>query len=170
MADKRKPQQAWGFAHYRVLGVLYFSYFANVFSRTAVQVSLAAMAADSSLNFTPTMTATVLSSGAGTQVAGKLLGASVMAKLGPLGTFILNHSIMFLSLTLMTAPVGGAFNFARFLAGWIGNMWAASTYAPRPPELSVVPPDCLCWPTDTAGCTRRIQHVAFDDLHHWRSL
>ena len=128
MADKNN--KAWGFAHYRVLGVLYFSYFANVFSRTAVQVSLAAMAADSTLDFTPAMTATVLSSGAGTQVAGKLLGASVIAKLGPLGAFTLNHAIMFLSLTVMTAPVGGAFNFARFLAGWIGNMWAAATYVP----------------------------------------
>lgn len=126
MAENSK--KAWSFAHYRVLGVLYFAYFANVFSRTAVQVSLAAMAADSTLNFTPAMTATVLSSGAGTQVVGKLLGATIIAKLGPLSTFILNHSIMFAGLTLMTAPVGGAFNFTRFLGGWIGNMWAASTY------------------------------------------
>jgi hypothetical protein len=127
-ADEAKTGgKRWSFAHYRVLAVLYFSYFSNVFSRTAVQVSLAAMAADPSLEFTPAMTATVLSSGAGTQVAGKLLGASVIAKLGPLGAFTLNHAIMFVSLTLMTAPIGGAFNFTRFLAGWIGNMWAAAT-------------------------------------------
>ena len=52
--------------------------------------------------------------------------------------------VMFVGLTLMTAPVGGAFNFARFLGGWIGNMWAASTYASWPPEPPATCPDGLC--------------------------
>ena len=123
-------KQAWSFGHYRVLSVLYFSYFSNIFSRTAVQVSLAAMQADASLHFTPAMTATVLGSGAGVQVAGKLLGASVLAKLGPLMAFWVNHTIMFSGLTLMTLPIGGAFNFPRFLAGWTLNMWSAATMWP----------------------------------------
>ena len=38
MADQSEAS-SWGAAHYRVLVVLYLSYFANVFGRTAVQVS-----------------------------------------------------------------------------------------------------------------------------------
>jgi MFS family permease len=124
------PEKKWGFAHYRVLGTLYFVYFSSIFSRTAVQVCLAAMAADPGVEFTPAMTATVLSSGAGMQVASKLLGAGVIAKLGPHKAYVFAMCLMFGSLTLMTAPIGGAFNFPRFVAGWMGNMWAAATMWP----------------------------------------
>jgi MFS family permease len=124
------PEKKWGVAHYRVLGTLYFAYFSSIFSRTAVQISLAAMAADPTVNFTPAMTATVLSSGAGMQTASKLLGVSVISKLGPHLAYVFSMCLMFSSITLMTTPIFGTFNFPRFVAGWMGNMWAAATMWP----------------------------------------
>lgn len=125
-----EQQPIWGAAHYRVLGTLYCVYFANIFSRTAIQVCLAAMAADSGLEFTPEMTAMVLSSGAAVQVVSKLLGVTIIAKLGSHSAFVFSMTLMFCSLTIMAVPVGGAFNFHRFLAGWVGNMWAAAIMWP----------------------------------------
>jgi MFS family permease len=123
-------RQAWGRAHYRVLGTLYCVYFSNIFGRTAVQVSLAAMAADPNVEFTPEMTATVLSTGAGVQVVSKLLGVSIIDRFGSHNAFVAAMGLMFCSVTLMTAPIGGAFNFQRFLVGWIGNMGAAAIMWP----------------------------------------
>ena len=123
-------QQTWSRAHYRVLATLYCVYFSNIFGRTAVQVSLAAMAADPTVEFTPEMTATVLSAGAAVQVASKLLGVTIIDRLGSHRAFVASMSLMFCSLNLMTAPIGGAFNFQRFLAGWIGNMGAAAIMWP----------------------------------------
>ena len=120
-------QRRWGLAHARVLAVLYFAYFANICSRTAVQVSLAAMAADKSLAFTPTMTGTVLSVGAGTQVVGRLLLPIVIARLGARTSLIAWMIAMGAALLLMTVHLGGVFSFELFLFGWVINMLACST-------------------------------------------
>eukprot|EP01048_Picozoa_sp_COSAG05_P000467 COSAG05_NODE_12_length_37297_cov_117.537072_30_plen_196_part_00 len=61
---------AWGASHWRVICVLYFAYFANIFGRTAVQVAIPVLQGDPALHFTHQMTASLLSLGAVAQVRG----------------------------------------------------------------------------------------------------
>ena len=124
----------WNAAHYRVLFVLYLSYFANVFGRTAVQVSIPVLQAAHGL--THSQTATMLSAGAVSQVFGKLVNASVIAKLGSSKSFILNLGFQIVSYAIMFAPIGGVFNYPRFLAGWVLQMWAASSMWPMMTSLA----------------------------------
>ena len=125
---------SWSAEHYRVLIVLYLSYFANVFGRTAVQVSFPALQAGHGL--THQMTASLLSAGAISQVFGKLINASVIAKLGASTSFILNLGLQIVSYAVMTVPIGGIFSYPRFMCGWVLQMWAASSMWPMMTSLA----------------------------------
>ena len=109
------------------------SYFANVFGRTAVQVSFPVLQASSGL--THAMTASLLSGGAIAQVFGKLINASVISSLGAFKSFILNLGLQIVAYVVMAAPIGGAFNYPRFMAGWVLQMWAASSMWPMMTSL-----------------------------------
>lgn len=124
----------WSAAHYRVLVVLYLSYFANVFGRTAVQVSIPVLQAAHGL--THGQTATMLSAGAISQVFGKIVNASVIAKFGSSTSFVINLGIQIVSYAVMFAPIGGVFNYSRFLTGWVLQMWAASSMWPMMTSLA----------------------------------
>lgn len=110
------------------------SYFANVFGRTAVQVSFPVLQASSGL--THQMTASLLSAGAIAQVLGKLINASVIASIGAFRGFLLNLGLQIVSYAVMTVPIGGAFNYPRFLCGWSLQMWAASSMWPMMTSLA----------------------------------
>jgi MFS family permease len=110
------------------------SYFANVFGRTAVQVSFPVLQAGSGL--THAMTASLLSAGAIAQVFGKLINASVISSLGAFKSFILNLGLQMVAYVVMAAPIGGAFNYPRFMAGWVMQMWAASSMWPMMTSLA----------------------------------
>jgi MFS family permease len=127
---RSKEAIKWEFSHWRVLFVLYFAYFSNIMSRTAVQVAIPVLQADSAIGFTHAMTASLLSVGAAVQVAGKVLGGAIMVKVGSARYFTLNLAIQVASYLLMVAPIGGTFWFPRYLCGWSASMWAASTMFP----------------------------------------
>ena len=133
MAAGDEEKAVWGAAHYRVLFILYLSYFANVFGRTAVQVSFPVLQAGFGL--THTMTASLLSAGAISQVFGKLINASIIAKLGSSASFVLNLGLQIISYAIMTVPLGGAFSYPRFMVGWVLQMWGASSMWPMMTSL-----------------------------------
>lgn len=90
-------QRTWTSGQWKATALMYPSYAAAIFSRTAIDAALPAMILDPTNAFTPTDTATLLSTGVMFYSIGKLFGGAAADKLGGATTFsftMLNSALM----------------------------------------------------------------------------
>ena len=123
-ADAKKT---WSAGQWKATALMYPSYAAAIFGRTAIDAALPAMILDPANGFTPADTATLLSTGVMFYSFGKLFGGAAADKLGGATTFactMLNSGLM-LFLISSTSSINAMSLFWGMARLGGGSFWPA---------------------------------------------